>query len=128
MDAKFTLLLVIQFCWIESTPLHVERPIIRLDYVKTTHVLKRKISCRDGTDKCIKNKVLNDVDEEEEQEDDNENETSNPTNKKGTTTSTRPPTVGSRKRTKTTTAETPSFDTEKCADVAKCTENVWDDK
>ncbi|CAK1552764.1 unnamed protein product [Leptosia nina] len=90
---------------IQSSALRSDRPIIRLEALKTTKLTDRR-PCKDGTERCLKlkSKVLQDVEED-------------------TTTSTAPPVVGIRKTT--TPPLNISFDMERCADVAKCNLNIW---
>ncbi|CAF4904946.1 unnamed protein product [Pieris macdunnoughi] len=89
-------LLLLQFPLTTCSPLRSNRPVIRLEAYKTT---LEKGPCRDG--RCLKlNKVLQSED---------------------TTTSTAPPTVGTRRLTTT------PIDMERCANVAKCNVNIWYD-
>ncbi|CAH3989118.1 unnamed protein product [Pieris brassicae] len=93
-------LLVLQFPFTTCPPLQSIRPLIRLEAYKSA---LEKGLCRDG--RCLKlNKVLQGED---------------------TTTSTAPPTVGTRRLT--TTPMNVSIDMERCADVAKCNVNIWYD-
>lgn len=100
-------LLILQIYPTSCPPVRGHRSVIRLDVYKSMKPVERS-HCRDDSDRCLKlKKALQGED------------------RTPSTTSTAPPTVGTRKDT--TTPLNVSINMEKCADVAKCNVNIWYD-